>query len=387
METDKITQPVRIAQVLGESQNGGVEAVIRNYYRFIDRSKYQFDFYVTNTSEIIRREEIESMGGRIFLIPHYKTHLLPFEHTLYKDFVENKYLIVHSNMNTLSYFVLRQAKKAGVPIRIAHSHSTSNPEERLRNMIKNVLRTKSTVYATDYVACSEVAGEWLFGEENFKAGKVKVLNNGVDLDKFRFNEEFRKEIREKYSIGENTVVLGHIGRLVTQKNQSFLLDVFAQYHKINPDSVLMILGKGPLKEELEKKAKELSLEKEIVFAGVDGNPEKYYSAFDAFLLPSLYEGLPVVLVEAQASGLPCYVSQEVSPEAKLLTSTTYMPITSSEEWAKTVKDGRFKAAKERIDSAASLRGGKFDLKQRATELTDIYNELILNYRERIFEQN
>jgi glycosyltransferase involved in cell wall biosynthesis len=372
-------KPIRVAQVLGESQNGGVEAVIRNYYRFIDRSKYQFDFYVTNTSAIIQKEEIEGMGGRIYLIPHYKTNLFSFEHVLYKDFVENKYLIVHSNMNTLSYFVLHQAKKAEVPIRIAHSHSTSNPEEHLRNMIKNILRKRSTAYATDYLACSEVAGKWLFGEKIFDTGKVKILNNGVDLEKFRFREDFRKEIRTKFAIPDDTVVLGHIGRLVSQKNQSFLLDVFAQYQKLNPNSVLMILGEGPLKEELEKKAKELALENKILFVGIDEHPEKYYSAFDVFLLPSLYEGLPVVLVEAQASGLPCYVSENVSLEAKVLPSTLYLPIHSSEDWAKVIREGNIKTKEERWDAYSSLKGGKFDLKQQASDLTGYYDNLVAHY--------
>lgn len=367
--------PIRIAQIIGEAPNGGVESVIRNYYQHIDRTKFQFDFYVNNTSDIIRKDKIEEMGGRIFIIPPYKKNLYVFEKYLYKKFKEEKYVIVHSNMNTISYFVLRAAKKAGVPIRIAHSHSTSNPNEKMRNMIKNVLKRKSCVYPTNYVACSESAGRWLFGEDNFTEKGV-VIPNGIDIEKFKFSIEERNEVRKAYHIADSTTLIGHVGRLVKQKNQQFLISVFADYKKINPDSVLMILGEGPLKEILLKQIQELNLENSVFFVGSHKHPERFYSAFDVFMLPSLYEGLGMVLIEAQISGLPCIMSSEIPMEAKILDSCIRLPIDLKEKWVKALIGLNQASSNIRNLAYECFLGKEFDIIADSHILEDYYNNLI-----------
>ena len=172
---------IRVAQIIGKAINGGTEAFAMNYYTHIDRSKVQFDFFVESTSKIIDRELIESLGGRVVIIPSYKN---PFNYIkiLTKLFKDGNYDIVHSNMNALSVFTLRAAKKAGVPIRIAHSHSTSNKKEWKKTIIKNLLKPLSKIYATHYFACSELAGRWLFGNKTFDKGQVKVINNAIELN-------------------------------------------------------------------------------------------------------------------------------------------------------------------------------------------------------------
>lgn len=305
--------PLIVAQIMGKWVGGGVESVIMNYYRHLDHSKIQFDFICDEDSTRIPYDEIKKLGGRVFLIPKYQK-LLKYLKALEKLFKENQYRIVHSNINTLSVFPLYAAKKAGVPIRISHSHSTSNPKEWKRNLIKNILRPFSKRYATDYFACSELAGRYLFGNKAFDCGEVKIIHNAIDVDKFKFDEAARKKLRQEFGIKDSTVVIGHVGRFVQQKNHTFLVDVFKEYHKKNPDSKLLLVGSGPLEDEIKKKVERLDLEDSVLFLGQRDDINKLYSVMDVFCLPSLYEGLPVVGIEAQATGLPTIFSNRISKE-------------------------------------------------------------------------
>lgn len=305
---------IRIAQVIGNAANGGVESVISNYYENIDRNKFQFDFFVDGDSGIIRRDKIEGLGGRIFIIPNYKKNLFAFEKRLLNKFKEEKYLIVHSNMNTLSYFVLKQAKKANVPIRIAHSHSTSNKNEIVRSAIKNLLKFKSKTYATDYLACSELSGRWLFGNKTFFDGKVTILNNSVDINEFKHSPTRREIVRKELNIYRDAFVIGNVGRFVSQKNQKFLLEILYHMLTIKPNTYLLLVGEGPLEESLRKETKKLNIDSHVIFAGVHKHTARFYDAMDIFLLPSLYEGLPVSGVEAQVNGLTCFFSDKITDE-------------------------------------------------------------------------
>ena len=306
-------KPIIVAQIMGKWVGGGVESVIMNYYRHLDHSKVQFDFICDEDSTRIPYDEIKKLGGRVFLVPKYQ-NLPKYLKALEKLFKENQYRIVHSNINTLSVFPLYAAKKAGVPIRISHSHSTSNPKEWKRNLIKNILRPFSKRYATDYFACSELAGRYLFGNKSFDQGKVKIIHNAIDIDKFKFDEVARKKLRKEFGIKDSTIVVGHVGRFVQQKNHTFLVDVFKGYHKKNPDSKLLLVGSGPLEDEIKKKVERLDLKDSVLFRGQRDDINKLYSVMDVFCLPSLYEGLPVVGVEAQAAGLPTIFSNRISKE-------------------------------------------------------------------------
>lgn len=306
-------KPIIVAQIMGKWVGGGVESVIMNYYRHLDHSKVQFDFICDEDSTRIPYDEIKKLGGRVFLVPKYQ-NLPKYLKALEKLFKENQYRIVHSNINTLSVFPLYAAKKAGVPIRISHSHSTSNPKEWKRNLIKNILRPFSKRYATDYFACSELAGRYLFGNKSFDQGKVKIIHNAIDIDKFKFDEVARKKLRKEFGIKDSTIVVGHVGRFVQQKNHTFLVDVFKGYHKKNPDSKLLLVGSGPLEDEIKKKVERLDLKDSVLFLGQRDDINKLYSVMDVFCLPSLYEGLPVVGVEAQAAGLPTIFSNRISKE-------------------------------------------------------------------------
>lgn len=327
------TKPIRIAQIVGKWAGGGVEAVIMNYYKNIDRTKIQFDFICDDDSTNIPYNEIEKLGGRVILVPPYQK-VFEYQAKLIKIFKENNYKIVHSHINTLSVFSLRAAKKAGVPVRIAHSHSTTNKKEWKKNLLKQILRPFSKVYATKYFCCSELAGRWLFNDKEYDKGNVYLLNNAIDLEKFKYNEDLRRKKRRELEIDDDILVIGHIGRFVPQKNHTFLIDIFNEIYKKNKKSILLLVGQGPLMNEIKEKVNLLKLTNSVRFLGQRYDTNELYQAFDLFILPSLYEGLPVVGVEAQASGLICLLSDNITKEIKVLESTKFMKLSqNSLEWA------------------------------------------------------
>ena len=270
--------------------DGGVESVVMNYYRNIDRDKIQFHFLCDEDSTDIPYEEIEKLGGKVIVVPPYQK-LFKYQKELYKIFKENNYKIVHSHINALSVFPLRVAKKAGVPIRIAHSHSTSNKKEWKKNIVKNILRPFSKLYANNFFACTKHAGEWLFGKKIIERKELNVINNAIDLKKFEFNEKIREDLRKELGIKEDTIVIGHIGRFMKQKNHEFLIEVFNELYKKNQNTVLILIGQGPLLNEIKQKARNLDIENKIKFIGQVTDVERYYNIMDVFVFPSIYEGL------------------------------------------------------------------------------------------------
>ena len=270
--------------------DGGVESVVMNYYRNIDRDKIQFHFLCDEDSTDIPYDEIEKLGGKVIVIPPYQK-LFKYQKELYKIFKENNYKIVHSHINALSVFPLRVAKKAGVPIRIAHSHSTSNKKEWKKNIVKNILRPFSKVYANKFFACTKHAGEWLFGKKIIERKELNVINNAIDLKKFEFNEKIREDLRKEFGIKKDTIVIGHIGRFMKQKNHDFLIDVFNELIKKDENSILILIGQGPLLNDMKQKVRDLKIEDKVKFIGQVTDVEKYYNIMDVFLFPSIYEGL------------------------------------------------------------------------------------------------
>lgn len=363
-------EPIRIAQIIGKWVGGGVEAVVMNYYRHIDRTKIQFDFICDEDSTDIPYEEIESLGGKVILIPPYQK-LFKYHSELKRMLKDVNYKIVHSHINTLSVFSLWAAKCAGVPVRIAHSHSTTNKKEWKKNLIKHILRPFSKMFATDYMCCSELAGRWLFGDKEYDKGNVYLLNNAIDLDKFKYDKKIRKEKRKELEIKDSTLVIGHVGRFVEQKNHRFLIDIFNEVHKQKEDSILLLVGQGPLMEEIREKVKILGIEDSVKFLGQREDVSELYQAFDVFLLPSLYEGLPVVGVEAQATGLLCVFSDDMTKETKVLDTTKFMSLDKSAEGWVSIILGDYRRFK-RHDTRTEITKNNFSIKIEASKLEDKY---------------
>lgn len=371
---EKKQEPIRVAQIMGKWLGGGVESVVMNYYRNIDRNKVQFDFICDEDSKYIPKDEIEGLGGKVILIPPYQK---PFKYhkELKRVLKEGKYKIVHSHISTMSFFSLWAAKSAKVPIRIAHAHSTTNKKEKKKNLMKQLLRPFSKVFANRYFCCSELAGRWLFGNKTYDQGKVYLLNNAIDVDKFKYDEKIRKEKRKELNIKDNQLVIGHIGRFVEQKNHRFLIDIFNEVHKQKENSILLLAGQGPLMREMKEKVKILGIEDSVKFLGQINDTYKLYQALDIFVLPSLYEGLPVVGVEAQATGLLCELSNDMTKETKVLDTTRFISLnTSAEEWATIILDDYSKF--KRHDTTSEITKNNFNIKNETSKLENEYYLLL-----------
>ena len=358
-------KPVRVAQMMTEMNFGGVEMVVMNYYRNIDRSKVQFDFFALEGSSLPMEDEIRKLGGGLYIVPKY-TNLKNYEKEIQRLFRENNYKIVHSHMNTLSVFSLYGAKKAGVPIRIAHNHSTAGKGETKKNIMKYILRPFSKLYPTELCACSRFAGEWIYGKKT----KFKVINNAIDLDKYKYNPQVREEIRKELGL-EDKFVIGHVGRFCYQKNHELLINIFAEVLKQLPNAVLMLIGEGELEQDARKQVKDKGIEENVLFLGKKKDAYKYYQAMDSFLLPSRYEGLGMVAIEAQASGLPVVCSKNVPIEAKILDNVVF--VDSIDDYCRAVLSF---CGLDRRDNSAELRKAGFDIKVEATKLIKYYEELL-----------
>ena len=369
-------EPIRVAHIMGKMIAGGVESVVTSEFLEMDKSKVQFDFICDEDSTNIPYDLIEKNGGKVIIIPPYQK-AFKYHKELKKVLKDNNYKIVHSHISTMSVFSLFAAKCAGVPVRIAHSHSTTNKKEKKKNLMKQILRPFSKVFATDYMCCSELAGRWLFGNKEYDKGNVYLLNNAIDLDKFKYNESLRKKKRKELGIKDDTLVIGHLGRFVAQKNHTFLIDIFNELHKKNKNSVLLLAGQGPLLEEIKSKVKDLNLEESVKFLGQRNDANELYQAFDVFLLPSLYEGLPVVGVEAQAAGLLCYLSDDMTKETKVLDITKFMSLNDTpEEWADNILNDVKKY--KRIDTSKEMTAKNFNIKEEAKRLEEYYLNLYNN---------
>ena len=366
--------PVRIAHIIGKIRNGGVESVIMNYYRNIDRSKIQYDVIIDEDSSNPHvQAELESLGGKVITVPPYQK-IAAYHKALYQLFRQNNYPLVYSHMNTLSVFPLFAAWRAGVPIRVAHSHSTAGKGETKRNTVKYILRPFAKVFPTHLCACSEYAGRWLFGNRAFSAGRVKVWNNAVNTEQFAYSESVRQDTRKALSLSEKFIV-GHSGRFMTQKNHTFLIDIFAEIHKRREDSVLLLAGEGYLINEVRAKVARLGLSECVVFLGNVNDMERYYQAMDVFILPSLYEGLPVVGIEAQISGLPMLCSDAMTPETKICPNLHFLSLKDSPSvWADEAL--RISEGHSRKDMSSYARKSGFDIKTESVKLSEWYCELL-----------
>lgn len=366
-------KPIRIAQIMGKWFGGGVESVVMNYYRYIDKNRIQFDFICDEDSTDIPYDEIEKLGGKVILVSSYQK-IFQYQKQIKKVLSDGEYKIVHSHINTLSVFPLRAAKQVGIPIRIAHSHSTGNKKEWKKSLLKSILRPFSKVYATDYMACTEHAGRWLFGNKVFDEGKVFLLNNAIDIEKFQYNEEIRKTKRKELGINDDTLVIGHIGRFVAQKNHTFLIDIFNEVHKQKENSILLLVGQGPLQEKIKEKVYTLGLQNSVMFLGQRSDVNELYQAFDVFVFPSLYEGLGMVVVEAQCAGLPCVVSNEIPNAAKVSNKLKFVGLHDSIlKWINDIKES---TNDNRIVNLDLIKGHGFDIKTEVLDLEKKYFLLI-----------
>ncbi len=315
------SEPIRVAVVMGNFTSGGIKSVILNYYKHIDKEKFQFDLLIYEDSFDSDYSEFESLGARIFKVSTIKN---PIKHVYdcYKIFKEEKFKIVHGYLNTLNVFPMLAAQLAGVPVRIAENLSTGHDGEN-KTKVKNILKKFALFSPTHIAANSVYAAEWLYGKENLS--KCTIFRNALDLDKYKFDEKLRNETRQKLGIEDNFVI-GHIGRFEYQKNHDFLVDVFNEVYKKNNKAMLLLVGYGSLKEKIFEKINRLSLSDVVVDLGKTEDIIPLYNAMDCFVMPSYYEGLPVVGIEAQANSLPCVFSTEITEEVAVTKNVVFISL-------------------------------------------------------------
>lgn len=359
--------PLRVAQIMGKMVGGGVESTVMNYYRHIDTSKVQFDFLIDADSTLIPKKEIERRGGRIFVIPPYQ-HQVAYQNKLSQLFRQEKWLIIHSHINTLSVFPLWAAKRAGIPIRIAHNHATAGKGEFVRDVLKYTLRVAANWFPTNRLACSEYAGKWLFGRAPFG-----IVVNGFEVQKFAFDPQARKRMRHALGIDDKAFVIGHVGRFAPPKNQAKLISYFA-HTDLPADSYLVFAGQGPDLEDCRHLADQLNIQNQVIFAGQQRDMPAFYSALDVFALPSTYEGLGMALVEAQASGLPCIASSAVSREADPSQRVGFIPFDDVNAWTNALAQAKPRKDR-RLTDQEQYALARFDIKKAAPQLTNYYLRL------------
>lgn len=373
-------KPFRILYVYAGTMNrGGIESYMMNSYRHIDRTKIQIDFIVHGFEKGVYDDEIESMGGKIYHVPVKSRDFFGNIKAFKEIFNTGKYKIVHSHMDAMSMVVLKIAKHCGIPIRIAHSHNTQHvTNNKINFAINEYARINIKRYATNYFACSEKAGRWLFGDQAFNDGKVTLINNAIEIEKFTFNKQKRNLLREKLEL-ENNFVIGHIGRFDYQKNHLFLLDIFYETLKQVPNAKLLLIGDGHLKEKIITKIKQLDIEDNIVMMGVRSDIKDLLNVFDLFILPSLFEGLGIVLIEAQANGLKCIASDEVPDIANITNLVSFVSLLDSPiNWAYKINELRHNS-NERQDEQKLLTLNGYNINVESEKLQNTYISLMEDY--------
>ena len=305
---------IRVLQYIGSLNIGGSQTMIMELYRNIDRNKIQFDFIVDKKEDVYFQKEIENLGGKVYFLPNYtgKNHF-SYKKAWNNFFVKhNEYKIIHSHVRSTASIVLKIAKKNGL-ITIAHSHNTSNGEG-FSSVIKKILQYRIRSVADYFFGCSKESCIWLFGKRIANSEKCFVLNNSIYTDKFLYNLETRNKIRKELNL-DDKYVIGHVGRYAPVKNHTFLLDVFYELQKKHDNAYLLLVGdESEVKKEIQNKIKSLNIESKVLVLSNRNDVFELLQAMDVFVMPSLYEGLPVTLIEAQAAGLPIIISENITDE-------------------------------------------------------------------------
>ena len=355
---------LKIAFVIGKFDNAGTRTYVMNYFNNFDHSRITVDFLVYKGDGNTDYSPVTDFGGKVFEL-NKPSPLNPKKYIgeCKSIFSEEKYDIVHSFINTMNVFPMLAAKKAGIPVRISHNLSTGKLSEK-KTIIKLALRPFNRFFYTHAAANSIYCGKWMFGKKPFE-----VFRNGINPNKYYYNQELRNETRAEYGL-ENKFVIGHIGRYEQQKNHNFLIDILAQIKKIEPDAVLMLIGFGSLKEQVFERIDKLGLRDSVIDLGGRSDIDKFYNAMDCFVLPSLYEGLPIVAIESQATGLPVIMSSEITSEASVCDKAEFLSLDqSASEWANAVL--KYKDLSRENGTDAIVIGG-YDSKDEAARMQQFY---------------
>lgn len=360
-------EPIKILQIGMHDKIGGVETFLMNYYRNIDKTKFQFDF-ICMFDKLCFENEILDLGGNIYKVPNVKKNPISYYREIKRVIKRNDYKIVHINMlSNANILPIIAAKSAGVKNIIVHSHNANIPKGIARYILDKINRKIVLKNATHFFACSKKAGDWMFGK-NFK---YIIINNAVDVKKFKYNEIIRKKIRQDLNV-EDKFVIGHIGRFSEQKNHKLLIKIFIQFLRENKNTVLLTIGEGELKNDIEEMVKQNNIEDKVILLNPVSNVNDYLQAMDVFILPSKFEGLPVVAVEAQTSGLNVIASDTISKEIPIRELTKYCCLDNIDMWCEAIKN----IDKKRIDRESDIVKANYSIYEETKKLQKLYKLMI-----------
>ena len=324
----------RLLCILSSMNAGGAETFLMKVYRQLDKAKYQFDFCINERNKCFYEDEILSMGGKIYRITEKSASLLKFKKQLYEVVNSNGYqYVLRVCSNAAGFMDLEIAHKAGAKVCAVRSSNSSDGRGLKLKIAHTLGQLMYSRYVNVKIAPSDLAAIYTFGEKAYKDGAVNMLHNAVDLNTYRYDAKIREHLRSEIGVSRETVLLGHVGRFMTQKNHKFLLQVFEEFLKIKEDSRLMLIGGGPLEEEIRSRVKELGLDGKVIFMGIRSDVPGLLSAMDALVFPSLYEGMPNTVIEAQATGLPCVIADTITREANITGLVQYLPLGNAKQWA------------------------------------------------------
>lgn len=368
---------VKVLYFVDRMLRGGIQSLVIDWVSRLDKNKIQVDFLLLDDGNTYEMEdELRNIGCNIYKLDGIWVNS-PLDYIKYNKAmnnffkIHNDYNAIHMHGTSKNYGVLKYAQKYGIKIRISHSHNIGfQTKNKLKIIVGNIMKRKLIKYSTDYFACSELAGRWLFGEKIVKSDKFKIIHNAIDYNKFRYNNTLRNNIRKQLEIDDDTIVIGNIARFENQKNHYFLIDIFKEYNKKNNNSVLVLIGEGSLEKKIKDKCLNLGIVDKVKFLGFKKNANEYFNIMDYFVLPSLYEGLGLVLIEAQANGLTCFTSKDVVPlEAKITDKLIYISLKNNAiEWANKILTNK----NERIDTFNDLKSKKYLINDIILELEKKY---------------
>ena len=365
---------IRVLHSVSNMDRAGIETMLMNYYRHIDREKVQFDFLCNKKKPGAYDEEVESLGGRIFRSPGLNPAKLPVYMNYMKELFKKhpEYNIVEAHNGAFGVYALHGAKLGKVPVRIYHAHGAAITKD-WKLPLKLICLKFLPSNMTHHYTCGIAAARCYFGDKIVDAGDYEFIPNAIEVNRFVYNEEIRNRIRKDYNL-EGKHVLGHVGRFMAQKNHTFLLDIFAELAKRDDLATLVLLGDGELMPEMQEKAKNLGIADKVVFVGNVGNANEWYQAFDAFILPSIWEGLPVVGVEAQAADLPSIFSSCITKEIGLSEDAEFIDLEAPiDKWVAAIEKGFSKT--ERKDRTELIRENNYDIELEAVKLQNRYLKL------------
>ncbi len=361
---------IRIAIIAGVLHTGGKRNLIMEYYRHLDKNKIQCDFICDSNSNGIPDAEILKLGGRIYKVAPYK-NLIPHLIDTYRILRKNRYQIIHAYDNTLNLFPMFLGWLAGINVRISESISKGDKREK-KSLFKYLLRPFSCWFTDLYMANSIDCGIWQFGSITYGKGEVAIFRTVIDTDKNAFDEHLRKSTREKFNLKDKTVY-GFIGRYVSQKNPLFLIDIFYEITKIDPTAVLVLIGFGELENQMHNRISSYGISDRVFDYGRRDDIRQFYNAFDAFLLPSLYEGMPVVGIEAQCAGLPVFFSDSITKETTASPLAYYIGLEElPSKWAEKIVEITKSNMMNRRGYAEEVKISGFDSFSESLRLQNYY---------------